>query len=396
MAEELAEKTEKNNLNNNKKNKKNMFKWMATMIIAVLLIFGSVIGFNIFKQHAIAEYMEHFPVQKFPVTSLKLEPETWYPKIKSIGLIEPNQGVKLAAEEPGKVVKINFDSGEEIKKGDILISQDQTVEVANLEEAKAQMIFTKSSYERMKRLIKTGAISQEQFDKSLSDYQALKNQILSLQATINRLNISAPFSGIAGIRNVYLGQYLTSGDAITHLEDLFIMRIRFTVPQTDFKKIYVGQDVAIKVDAYPNTKFHGKITAIDSAVNPQSGVFQAQASIPNSDQKLRSGMFAQISISLPKEDNQIIIPTTAINFALYGQSVYIIEDSKDKSGKSTKKVKQVVVTVADHQGDKAKINSGLKANDTIVTSGQVRLSNGSEVKIVKSDTLNPPKELPRL
>jgi len=395
MADEMAEKIEKPN-NDSKKSKKNMFKWMAIMIIAAILIFGSVIGFNLFKQYEIQKYMENFPVQKFPVTSLKLEPETWYPKIKSIGLIEPNQGVQLAAEEPGKVVELNFDSGYQIKKGDILVKQDQSVEIANLEQAKAEMIFTKSSYERMARLIKTGAISQEQYDKSLSNYQALQNQILSLQATINRLNISAPFSGIAGIRNVYLGQYLNSGDTITHLEDLSIMKIRFTVPQTDFKKIYVGQDVEITVDAYPKTKFHGKITAIDSAVNPKSGVFQAQASIPNSDRKLRSGMFAQISISLPKEENQIVIPITAINFALYGQSVYIIEDSKNKSGQPTKKVKQVVVTVGDRQGDKAKISSGLKANENIVTSGQVRLSNGSEVKIVKSDTLNPPKELPRL
>ena len=373
-----------------------MKKWMFIMILLVIVIFGSVIGFNIYKQRAIAYYFAHFPVQKFPVTAMIVEPTTWNPEIDAIGFIDPNQGVDLAAEKAGKVIALKFNSGEEVKKGQILLKQYQSVEVANLEQAQAQMIFSKVNFERMKKLVKTGAISKEQYDKSSSDYLALVSQIKSLEATIDQLNINAPFTGVVGIRNVYLGQYLNPGDAITHLEDLSLMRIRFTVPQTDFEKIYVGQDVSIDVDPFPNNKFFGKITAIDSAVNLQSGVIQAQASIPNSDKKLRSGMFAKISIALPSEKNQVVIPLTAINFALYGQSVYIINNTQDKDGKTVQTVKQVVVNVDSRKGNTAKISNGIKVGDKIVTSGQVRLSNGSQIKIVKSDTLKTPDKLPKL
>ncbi len=373
-----------------------MNKWTAVMLLLVVLLFGSVIGFNLYKQDKIAEFMANRPAPEFPVTAIKVEAVSWTPGISSIGFIEPNQGIDLEAEEPGKVVAINFESGDAVTEGKLLVELDQAVEQANLKSAEGQLPFVRATYERMQKLVAKGNISRENFDKANSDYLQLQAEIESLKATIERHNIIAPFNGLAGIRNVYLGQYLQPGDEITRLEDTDLMRIRFTVPQTEMSKVSVGQSVKVIVDAFPGLRFSGQITAIDSIINPLSGVVELQASIPNNQGQLRSGMFAKVTVILPSLNNQVVVPQSAVTFALYGESIYVIEEKKDKTGKLFKEVNQRVVKVSSRAGNNAKIDSGIKSGDLIVTSGQVRLSNGSRVKVVQSNTLNTPEQLPKL
>jgi len=373
-----------------------MKRWTAVMLLIVIVLFGSVIAFNFYKQNKIAEVLANRPLPEFPVTAIKVEGESWTPSIHSIGFIDPTQGVTLEAEQSGKVIAINFVSGQTVEQGELLVELNKAVELANLKSAEGQLPFVKATYERLGKLVKKGNISKEQFDKSNSDYLALIANIESLKATIERLNITAPFSGITGIRDVYLGQYLQAGDQITRLEDTSVMRIRFTIPQTQISQISIGQAVKIFVDAFPKKIFTGQIKAMDSIINPLSGVIELQASIPNSRGQLRSGMFAKIQIVLPEENEQIVVPQSAVTFALYGESVYIIEEVKDKTGQAVNKVKQSVVIVADRMANKVKISSGIKKGDRVVTSGQVRLSNGSRVKVVKSNNLKTPEQLPKL
>ncbi len=373
-----------------------MNKWTLTMLLMVVLLFGSVIAFNFYKQERVAEFIANKPLPEFPVTAIKIKGSSWTPGIHSVGFIEPNQGVQLAAEEAGKVAAINFESGQKIVAGDVLVELDQSVEKANLKSAEGQLPFAKATYERMKKLVGKGNVSKENFDKANADYLALLAQIESLKATIKRYNIIAPFGGIAGIRNVHLGEYLQQGDEITRLEDTRFMRIRFTIAQTRLSDVFVGQMIKVTIDAFPKFLFTGKITAIDSAVDPLSGVIELQAAIPNNQGQLRSGMFAKVMVVLPAEAEQVVVPLSAVSFALYGESIYIIKEVKDKAGKLFKEVKQVVVKVSSRAGDSAKITSGIKLGDLIVTSGQVRLSNGSRVKIVSSDSLQAPKQLPKL
>ncbi|MCP3849067.1 MAG: efflux RND transporter periplasmic adaptor subunit [Gammaproteobacteria bacterium] len=373
-----------------------MNKWTSTMILIVVLLFGTVIGFNLYKQKKIAEFLASQIPSEFPVTAVRVEGKSWTPGINSIGFIEPNQGVDLEAEEAGKVVSLNFKSGQRVTVGDILVEQDQAVEQANLKSSEGRLPFVKASYERMAKLVAKGNISKSDFDKANSDYLELVAQIESLKATIARHSISAPFDGVVGIRNVFLGQYLQPGDEITRLEDTNVMRIRFSIPQTRLSDVSVGQSLKVTVDAFPRFIFTGQITAIDSAVDLQSGVIELQASIPNNQGQLRSGMFAKVTVVLPSEANQVVVPLSAVTFALYGESVYVIKEVKDKKGKTFKEVKQVVVEVSERVGNTAKIVSGIKAGDLIVTSGQVRLSNESRVKLVTSDNLNTPEKLPKL
>ncbi len=361
------------------------------MLVIALLLFGSVIGFNMFKQQKIAEYMANMPEQEFPVTVKKIQASNWVPSINAIGFIEPNQGVTLTSQVSGMIDRISFESGSSVKKGKVLVQLDSKVEKANLRSSQARLPAAEAKFKRYKGLYKKGSISKESYDDAEASYYSLSADIESLKASIDRRTIKAPFSGIVGIRNVYLGQFLTTGTEVVRLEDTSVMRLRFTVPQTDISRIHTGQEIKITIDAYPDQSFKGSISAIEPAVSAQSGLIQVQADIPNTDNKLRSGMFARASIILPTLHDQIVVPQTAITYTLYGDSVYVLKEID-----GVQRVKQEVVKVGERKGSIAHVLGGIKPGDQVITSGQVRLSNGSKVKIVESDAITPPAQTPML
>ena len=377
-----------------------MKKWMAIMLLIAIALFGSVIGFNLFKQKMIAQYMANRPEPEFPVTAMVTKAQDWVPTIEAIGFIEPNQGVTLSTELAGTIDAITFESGKPVKAEQLLLSLDSTVERANLRAPQAKLPAAKAKFERFQNLYKTSSISKEQLDEAEAAYRSLEADIESLKATITRREVRAPFSGVVGLRNVFLGQYLQPGTDIVRLEDTSVMRLRFTVPQTDISKITLGQTIKINVDAYPQTQFDGHITAIGPAVNYQSGLIQVQADIPNNDGQLRSGMFARASIILPTVKDQIVIPQTAISFTLYGQNVYVLKEGEetDKEGNKVKvlRAKQVVVKAGERRGNDVHVLSGIQAGDQIVLSGQVRLSNDTKVHVVENDALAVPAQTPML
>ena len=377
-----------------------MKKWMAIMLLIAIALFGSVIGFNLFKQKMIAQYMANRPEPEFPVTAMVTKAQDWVPTIEAIGFIEPNQGVTLSTELAGTIDAITFESGKPVKADQLLLSLDSTVERANLRASQAKLPAAKAKFDRFQNLYKTSSISKEQLDEAEAAYRSREADIESLKATIARREVRAPFSGVVGLRNVFLGQYLQPGPDIVRLEDTSVMRLRFTVPQTDISKIKLGQTIKINVDAYPQTQFDGHITAIEPAVNFQSGLIQVQADIPNNDGQLRSGMFARASIILPTVKDQIVIPQTAISFTLYGQNVYVLKEGEetDKEGNKVKvlRAKQVVVKAGERRGNDVHVLSGIQAGDQIVLSGQVRLSNDTKVHVVENDALAVPAQTPML
>ncbi len=368
-----------------------MKKWTFFMLLISVLLFGSVIGFNLFKQQMIAEYMANRPEPEFPVTVTDVTASDWTPVIEAIGFIEPNQGVTLTTETSGVIDKIKFQSGTQVSAGQSLVLLDSKVEKANLKSTKARLPAAEAKYKRYKGLYAKGSISKESYDDAEANYLSLSADIESLRASIDRRSIKAPFAGVVGIRNVYLGQYLQPGTDIVRLEDTSVMRLRFTVSQTDISRISLGQEVDIFVDAYPDKAFQGSITAIEPAVSVQSGLIQVQADIPNSDGHLRSGMFARANIILPKLVDQVILPQTAVTFTLYGNNVYVM---KDVDGES--RVEQRVIKVGERKGAYAHITDGVEIGDVVITSGQVRLSNNAKVRVVESDATTPPAETPML
>lgn len=361
------------------------------MLLIALVLFGSVIGINLFKEKKIAEFLANRPEPEFPVTVTTVKSVNWVPTIQAIGFIEPHQGVTLASETSGVINKVAFESGQSVKAGQSLVQLDSDVELANLESSEANLPAAAAKYKRYKDLYKKGSVSQEDYDDAKASYFSLVAQIKSLKATIEQRNIKAPFSGVLGIRSVYLGQYVQPGTEIVKLEDTSVMRLVLTIPQTDVAKVKNGQEVDISVDAYPHQVFKGKISAIEPAVDAQSGLIQVQADIPNSDGKLLAGMFARANILLPSIPNQVTLPQTAITYALYGDNVYVVSDED-----GVKRAKQAVVNVGERIGSVAHILSGVKAGDVIVTSGQVHLSNGSKVRVVKDSALQLPAKAPML
>jgi membrane fusion protein (multidrug efflux system) len=373
-----------------------MKKWIAAAIVLAILVFGTVIGFNMFKAEKIKEYLASRPIPEFSVTSVTAKYSDWTPHLRAIGFIEPKQGVTISNEIAGRIVEINFKSGQQVEKGDILILLDMEVEKANLKSAKGKLPAVKRQYDRLVSLLKKGSVSQGKVDEAQADFLSLQGQIESYEATISRRIIRAPFTGVVGLRNVYMGQYLAVGTNITRLENMSEMRLRFTIAQNDLGKINIGQKMDIFVDAREGVAFTGEISAIEPAVNYQSGVIQVQATIPNTESLLRSGMFAKANIILPVKKDQIVLPETAITYTLYGETVYLLTEKTDDSGKRFLQANQQIVSLGMGRDGDIHILSGVKAGDVVVTSGQIRLSNGSHVKVVESSILNKPVKIPAL
>nr|WP_028025737.1 efflux RND transporter periplasmic adaptor subunit [Enterovibrio calviensis] len=366
-----------------------MKKWL--IMLAIVAAMAAPVLYKLNDNLGKYEAFKNMPEAEFPVTVTEMVSTDWVPTIQAIGFVEPNQGVTLTSEVSGVIETINFESGQNVETGDVLLALDSKVEVANLKSTQARLPAAEAKYKRYQGLFRKGSISKEALDEAEANFRSLQADIESLNASIDRRTIDAPFDGIVGLRNVFLGQYLQPGNEIVRLEDTSIMRLRFTVPQTDIAKIKLGQQIDISVDAYPDTPFTGKISAIEPAVNYQSGLIQVQADIPNNHGQLRSGMFARADIILPTFENQVVVAQTAINFTLYGENVYVLREEDGEM-----RAYQQVVKVGERKGHIAQVLEGLKAGDKVVTSGQVRLSNGAKVNVVESDALNPPAELPQL
>ncbi|QUJ67546.1 efflux RND transporter periplasmic adaptor subunit [Photobacterium sp. GJ3] len=371
-----------------------MKKWVAwlIMLVIVAVLFGTLFTSKYFE---ISEKMEAFanmPEPDYPVTVVDVKATNWIPAIEAIGFIEPNQGVTVTTEVSGVIKSIDFDSGISVKSGQRLVTLDSDVEEANLKSSQARLPAAKAKYIRYQDLYKKGSISKEAFDDAQASYFSLSADIESLKATIDRRIIKAPFSGDVGLRNVFLGQYIQPGTDIVRLEDTSLMKLRFTIPQTDLSDIHIGQEVEIAVDAYPEANFQGKISAIEPAVNYQSGLVQVQADIPNNEGRLRSGMFARAHIILPTQENQVVLPQHAITYTLYGDNVYVVY----QDDKGDMRVRQSVVKTGERKRDLIHVLDGVTVGDQVVTTGQVRLSNDVKIRIVENDALKTPAKTPML
>jgi membrane fusion protein (multidrug efflux system) len=310
------------------------------------------------------------------VAATEVAETEWQEKISSIGVAEAVQGVDVSGSEAGVVAEILFDSGSEVKVGAPLVRLDSGKEQADLEATQAQIPAALADLKRKRQLVKERVVSQSDLDDAQSKYDSLIAQSISLAATIDRRIITAPFTGVLGIRKVNRGQYLHPGDLIASLQDLSVMRMRFLVGQKDFAKIKLGQDLEARFDAYPGEVFKGHISAIEPSVKFQSGIIPIQAEIPNAEGKLLPGMYASLDVLLPEHTKRIVVPQSAVTFNLYGQSVYVIDPQ-------TNTVQQTTVRTGARRDNVVVIEEGLKSGQPVVVAGQLRLSNGTKVNVCR-------------
>jgi len=357
----------------------------ATLIAIVLLIvifvtlgYFKVQQFMGFAAMAKAGFFKTPPVA---VTTTVAAQSEWQPTLDTIGTVTAINGVTVSTDLAGIVDKLAFTSGTVVKAGDLLVHLNTDQEQAQLEQAQAQLTLAQLTLNRDRDLLAKRTISQQEYDTAEATYRQNQATVDQFRALIARKTLRAPFDGVVGIRQVNLGQYLNTGDAVVTLQSFDPIYVNFTLPQQDLSKLAVGQQVDVRLDAYVDAIFPGQINAVNSMVDQATRNVQVQATLQNAEQKLRPGMFAKVSVILPQREQVIALPVSSVHYAPYGDSVFIVGDDKDEDGKPIKSVKEQFVKLGTARGDLIAIVSGVKPGDEVVTAGVFRLKSGAAVII---------------
>jgi membrane fusion protein, multidrug efflux system len=362
--------------------------WFAIAGIAVVLF--ALIGV---KAGQISKMM-HTPMTMPPTTvsSATVQPHDWAPVLSSVGSISPVQGAVIAAELGGTVSDVLFQNGGTAKKGDVLMRLDTSSEAAQLHTAEADVALAKADLERAQDLAKRKVISQSELDSADSKYKQKAGTVDNMRSMIGKKELHAPFDGQLGIRQVNVGQTINAGQLVVPLTALDPVFVDFALPQQNLSKLKEGLEVRVHSDAIAGAEFKGNLSAINPMVDTVTRNVTLQATLENPKHVLRPGMFVKVDVILPSKEKTLVVPGSAISYAPFGDSVFIIEKKKnEKTGKEDQVLRQQFVRIGESRGDFVAINEGLKAGQTIVSTGVFKLRNGMEVTI--NNTLAPKPQL---
>jgi membrane fusion protein (multidrug efflux system) len=352
------------------------------VMLTLTLLFVAGLGFVKFKQiqTAIAQGAAYQPPPE-AVTTVIAAAEQWPSTINAIGTMAAVRGVTVSADLPGIVDQVLFESGDAVREGQTLAVVDTRQEQAQMAAAEAQRVLARSNFNRMQELLDQRVISKAEYDSATAQSRESEARVGEIRAAIERKTIRAPFSGILGIRQVNKGQYLAGGDPLVTLQSLNPIYVNFGVPQQAIGQVSVGRNVRITTESLGNVPFEGRVTAIDSVVDATTRNIQVQATLANPASKLRPGMFVQTEMVIGASQHVIALPASAISYAPYGDSVFIVSDMKDDKGHSYRGVRQQIVRLGPARGDQIAVVSGINAGDEIVTSGLFKLRNGAAVQV---------------
>ncbi len=358
-----------------------MKKRMLLMLIAVALFVGAL-GFFKFRQ--IQTAMAAGASRQAPpesVTSVVARDEQWPATLSSIGSVQAVQGVEVSADLPGVVEQIHFESGAAVRQGQVLVVLSTRQEEAQVASAEAQRDLTRLNFQRAGVLHDNGVISDADRDQADAAYKQAEANLGEIQATIARKTIRAPFSGVLGIRQVNLGQYLNGGDPIVPLQSYDPIYVDFSVPQQQLAALREGAEVRVTSREMPGLDSVGRISAINSLVDVSTRNVQVQATFRNTDRKLRPGMYVDVEAVLGPGTRAVTLPASAINHAPYGDSVFLIEDMQGPDGKTYRGVRQQFVKTGAARGDQVAVLSGVNPGQEVATSGLFKLRNGASVTV---------------
>ena len=358
---------------------------MAKRMILMLTVTAALIaalGFVKFRQiqTAIAEGASFQPPPE-AVTTIVAEAEEWPSTLQAIGTMAAVQGVTVSTDLPGTVERIGFASGQAVQEGALLVRLDARQERSQLAAIEAQRTLAGLQFGRMKDLLDQRVISQAEFDRAVTDQRHSDAQLGEVQTTIERKVIRAPFSGVLGIRQVNLGQYLAPGDPIVLLQSLNPIYVDFGVPQQEAGEIRIGRRVRVTTEDLAGREFIGRVTAIDAVVDEATRNVRVQATLENRAHELRPGMFVQTEVVLGASRKVIALPAPAISYAPYGDSVFIVTNMKGPNGEPYRGVKQQFIKLGPARGDQVAVLAGVNPGDEVVTSGVFKLRNGAAVQV---------------
>ena len=363
-------------------------KRMIWMLLSVFILLGLIVGFNLFKTVMIKKYMAGAGAPPQTVSTMTVVNEDWQPQQDAIGTMRAFRGVDLSTEVNGIIRAIQAKSGIDVKSGQLLIELTQDADVAQLHAMEAQAELAKVINERDKAQLEIQAISKNAFDSSTADLRAKIAQVEQQKALVAKKNLIAPFSGRLGIVSMNPGQFVNPGDKLLTIQTINPIYIDFTLPQNLAAQVKKNQVLRLKNDAYPNQEFSGRVSAISPKIDTNTRNLQIEAIVENPDMKLLPGMFSNVKLNLGAQAQYVTLPQTAVTFNPYGSIVFLAvgSDKKGPDGNALLEAKQTFVTTGLTRGDQIAILSGLKEGDVVVTSGQMKLKNGTSLIVNNSVT----------
>ena len=361
---------------------------VAIGLLAAILIF--VVGIKALQIGKMMSSPKMLPVTT--VTSAAVKEEDWAPRLSAVGSVSAAQGAVVSTELGGTVGEIRFENGAQAKKGDVLVRLDVSQEEALLRSAQAEAELARTDLERARDLVSKKVISKAEIDAAESKFNRLNAIVDQMRSNIAKKTIVAPFDGELGIRQVNVGQMINAGQQVIALTSLDRVYVDFALPEQNVSKLTKDLETSVRADALPGREFKGKLTAINSMVDPITRNVPLQATLENPDHAVRPGMFAKVDVMLPETKKTIVIPGSAVSYAPYGDSVFVIEKQKDpKSGRESLVLRQQFVRIGEVRGDFVAVKQGLKPGQEVVGTGVFKLRNGMAVTI--NNDLAPKPEL---
>ena len=364
-----------------------MVKPLVILVIIVAILMGGIFAWQQFlAKKIIGPILKSMATAPQTVSTIVAVESSWQTQSGALGSVRAVRGADLSAQASGVIDTIHIESGTEVKAGTVLLTLKPNDDPAKLEQLEAQAELAAITLKRDQEQLAAQAISQATVDTDTSNLKSARAQVVAQKALIEEKNVRAPFAGSLGIRQVDEGQYLSAGTTVVTLQALDPIFVDFYVPQGALSQLKPGQSVSATVDAYPGVTFKGKISSINSKVDSASRNVQARGSFANPDRKLIPGMYANVKVEYGGATTQITLPQSCITYNPYGNTVYVIQkntsnDNKDAKDASTFTAQQRFVKLGETRGDQVAVLDGIKAGDEIVTAGQLKLHNGSAVKV---------------
>jgi len=368
-----------------------MTKKMIIMLAAVTLVLGGVFGYHAFAAKMNKKYLSR-GLPPVTVTASTAEMLPWQPELNAVGSLRAVRGVDVTSEIDGMVRSVRFRPGEEVSEGQVLVELNADADVAQLHALEAAADIANTTYERDKKQLEIQSVSQATVDADAADLRTRRAQVAEQKAIVDKKNIRAAFAGKLGISTVNPGQYVKAGDKLVTLQSLDAVLVDFFLPQQQLSQAAIGERITVTTDAWPGTSFPGKITAINPKVDPDTRNVQVEATVANPGRKLLPGMYAEVLVKAGAVRRYLTVPQTAVAYNPYGETVFIVQEGgAGPDGKPLLTAKQTFVTTGATRGDQVAVLSGIAEGERVVTSGQLKLKNGSPVVI--NDKVQPSNEV---
>lgn len=365
---------------------------LRKLVLMLVIFFLVVAALGAWKFWSIKQQIAFFTAPKPPIqiAASVAEALDWQTRLPAIGTLTARQGVELTAEITGTVDKILFESGQQVDAGERLLTMHDEVERASLATAEAQVELARLDFTRQQNLLQRQSISQAQFDQADSTRRQAQARASEARAILQKKTITAPFAGRLGIIQVDPGDYLSPGTLIATLQDLSSLYVDFSLAEQHYPQLSTGQQVELKVAAFPDQRFSGEITAINPRIEVSSRTLIVRARVSNPEEQLLPGMFAELDVLLPDVQPRVVLPETAITFSLYGHSVYVVvpaEAEQQNGDQPALQVKRRFVTTGERRGGQVVVLQGVEEGEQVVSAGQLKLNDGAAVVINNSNPL---------